>query len=226
MTKPLPLAHGYSHTTTVLDQVVTKDYQGPDAERRCATEAAALRALAGQLPVPRVLAAGPARLQTQLMPGVHGQDLIDAGLARAVLAACGSMLRRIHRLPVPAALPTAATKPATFLVHGDFGPNNVLLDHRAHAVTAVLDWEWAHAGDRLDDLAWTEFIVRMHHPAQVPALDAFYAGYGSRPAWPAVRHAILCRCQTLLQLCERSEPGGTGATTWAERIEIARSWAE
>ena len=32
------------------------------------------------------------------------------------------------------------------LVHGDYGPQNVLLDRADLEITAVLDWEWAHAG--------------------------------------------------------------------------------
>jgi aminoglycoside phosphotransferase (APT) family kinase protein len=32
------------------------------------------------------------------------------------------------------------------LVHGDYGPNNALLDSDASAVTAVLDREWGASG--------------------------------------------------------------------------------
>ncbi len=39
------------------------------------------------------------------------------------------------------------------LVHGDFKANNLLVD-RAGAIT-VIDWEMAHLGDPLEDLAWT-----------------------------------------------------------------------
>jgi aminoglycoside phosphotransferase (APT) family kinase protein len=38
------------------------------------------------------------------------------------------------------------------LCHGDAGPGNFLFDERG--VTALLDWEFAHWGDPLDDLAW------------------------------------------------------------------------
>jgi aminoglycoside phosphotransferase (APT) family kinase protein len=40
----------------------------------------------------------------------------------------------------------------TSLCHGDAGPLNFL--HDGGAVTAMLDWEFAHVGDPLDDLAW------------------------------------------------------------------------
>lgn len=39
------------------------------------------------------------------------------------------------------------------LVHGDFKANNLLCDREE--VTAVIDWEMAHIGDPVEDLAWT-----------------------------------------------------------------------
>jgi aminoglycoside phosphotransferase (APT) family kinase protein len=45
------------------------------------------------------------------------------------------------------------------LCHGDVGPGNFL--HAGGCVTALLDWEFAHLGDPLDDLAWLAF--RGHH---------------------------------------------------------------
>ncbi len=45
------------------------------------------------------------------------------------------------------------------LCHGDVGPGNFL--HEEGRVTALLDWEFAHLGDPLDDLGWLAF--RGHH---------------------------------------------------------------
>jgi aminoglycoside phosphotransferase len=223
---PQVLAHGYTHRTTQQGAFVTKAYQGPDAEARCARETAVLSALAGLAPVPAIVATGPASLQTALMPGMHGQDLIAAGLAGPVLAACGRMLRQIHQLAIPPALAGGPAPPGSVVVHGDYGPNNVLLDAQARAVTAVLDWEWAHAGDAGEDLAWCEFIVRLHHPGETRALDGFYAAYGPRPAWADVHGAILSRCRSMLAFCERWRPGGSSARNWTERLDIAGSWIE
>lgn len=55
------------------------------------------------------------------------------------------------------------------LVRGDKGLNNVLLDPDDRQVIAVLDWEWAHAEDPIEDLAWCEWVVRMNHPDDVDA---------------------------------------------------------
>lgn len=38
------------------------------------------------------------------------------------------------------------------LVHGDAGPGNFLFDH--DQLTALIDWEFAHLGDPLEDIAW------------------------------------------------------------------------
>ncbi len=38
------------------------------------------------------------------------------------------------------------------LVHGDLGPGNVL--HDGHHITGLCDWELAHVGDPMEDLAW------------------------------------------------------------------------
>ena len=44
-------------------------------------------------------------------------------------------------------------EPATLrLVHGDFRNGNLIIDERG--IAAVLDWEMAHAGDPMEDLAW------------------------------------------------------------------------
>ena len=59
--------------------------------------------------------------------------LIDLGLRRLAEAA--------------PALPEQAV-----LVHGDLGPGNVLHDGRR--VTGLCDWELAHVGDPMEDLAW------------------------------------------------------------------------
>jgi aminoglycoside phosphotransferase len=224
--EPELMAHGYTHMTSRLGDVVTKQYRGPEATARCAREAAVLAAVGGLLPVPPVIAAGPACLQTALVPGLHGQDLIAAGLAGPVLAACGRMLRRIHQLPLPPVLSHGASSTGAVLVHGDYGPNNVLLDARASDITAVLDWEWAHAGDRVEDLAWCEFILRLHHPGDVWALDAFYDSYRARPAWQDLHQAIVDRCRSMLELCQRWEPDGVGVASWTERLATVRTWTQ
>lgn len=49
----------------------------------------------------------------------------------------------------------------TVVCHGDVGPGNFL--HDGHRVTALLDWEFAHLGDPMDDLGW--WVFRGHDMA-------------------------------------------------------------
>lgn len=183
------MPHGYTNQTTRDGLVVTKSYQGPEAARRCAREAAALSALAGRLPVPPVIDRGDTTLRLGFMLGVPGQELIDDGLAWQVLCACGQMLRRIHAIDPAEMHVLGRHDDSAVLVHGDYGPQNALLDAAAREVIAVVDWEWVHAGDPVEDVAWCEWIVRMHHREHVAALNSFFDAYGRRPAWPARQQA-------------------------------------
>ena len=87
-----------------------------------------------------------------LLPGL--QELLDEGRAAPVLEAAGRALRRLQD-QVPG------------LVHGDCGPQNLLLEPRTCDVVAVLDGEFAHQGEAVEDVARAEWIVRMHHPGAV-----------------------------------------------------------
>lgn len=218
------MPHGYTNRTVRSGPVVTKEYQGPDAATRCAREAAALNALAGTLPVPPLIETVDTRVSMELMAGVPGQDLIDAGLASGVMRACGRMLRCIQAADPSLVLGDA--QPAGVLVHGDYGPNNVLLDPAAVRVSAVVDWEWVHAGDPVEDLAWCEWIVRMHHPGHVGALGDLFEGYGHRPAWAERQRAMLAMCRAQLRLGERWEPGGDLVRLWRDRLDTTEAWTE
>jgi aminoglycoside phosphotransferase len=220
------MPHSYTNLTTRDDSVVTKSYQGPDARVRCAREAAVLSAVAGHLPVAPVLGSSDTSLSLRFMPGVPGQELIEAALAEPVLRACGQMLRRVHAIDPEQAHVGDNRERSAVLVHGDYGPQNILLDAATREVTAVLDWEWAHAGDPVEDLAWCEWIIRMHHGAHVGALGSFFGAYGQRPAWAARQQAMVAQCRNLLALSQRREPSGTSVHLWAQRLRATESWAE
>ena len=67
-------------------------------------------------------------------------------------------LRHLRRNPPP-----EAAKPA--VVHGDYRSGNFLFTPEDGKISAILDWEMAHIGDPLEDIAW--------------AID---------PMWPMTRH--------------------------------------
>ncbi|NUO43052.1 MAG: phosphotransferase [Streptomyces sp.] len=215
-----PLKHGYTNRTVTDGAVVAKTYEGPGAELRLRGEHRLLTRLQGRLPVPPVRAADARTLTLGFMAGVPGQELLEEQPA-AVLTSCGEMLRRIHAIPLDVATVGGV------LVHGDFGPQNVLLDPGTFAVTAVVDWEFAHVGDPVEDLAWCEWIVRMHHPHHRHQLPAFFRAYGAQvPPWPVRRRAMLDRCEALRRFCADGEPGGPGERLWRERTTLTSGWRE
>jgi hypothetical protein len=117
----------------------------------------------------------------QHIAGVHGQDLIAAGHAAAVLRSCGRTLRQVQSVAAADVFDDLPAGSPVVLVHGDYGPNNMLFDPVTVATAAVLDWEWAHPGEPVEDLAWCEWIIRMHHPEAVDELDNLFDGYGGPP---------------------------------------------
>lgn len=117
--------------------------------------------------------------------------------------------------------------PDSVLVHGDFGPNNVLLDPGTFAVTGLLDWEFAHIGRRIEDLAWCEWIVRTHHPTHRDAMGEFFAGYGGIVApWHARQAAMIRRCLELEAFCRRWDAGSASIRVWASRVEATAAREE
>ncbi|MFG2455482.1 phosphotransferase family protein [Streptomyces sp. NPDC048523] len=221
-----PLKHGYTNRTVGDGAVVEKTYEGPEADLRFRREHALLTRLQGRLPVPPVQGTTEATLTLGFMAGAPGQELLSTGQPEAVLASCGELLRRIHGI-APSVLPEDAPRAEKVLVHGDFGPNNVLLDPVTFEVTAVVDWEFAHLGDPVEDLAWCEWIVRTHHPEHRIALNSFFRAYGGEvPPWPVRRAAMLTRCEELRQFCDRWEPNGPGVRLWQGRAAATADWQE
>ncbi|MGH8792083.1 MAG: phosphotransferase family protein [Stackebrandtia sp.] len=218
---PRRFHHGGTNDTFQVGDEVVKEYTGPDAHRHADTEARVLRAVAAKLPVPAVRSIAGARLSFDFVPGRHAQDLLTPDTAGEILAACGRVLADIHAAPL--SLVTEDKSVSGVLVHGDFGPNNILLAENSLNVAAVLDWEWAHPGEPLEDLAWCEWVVRTHHPDCVDALPHLHHGYGAAAApWPQRRAAMLSKCRTF-QAHARRRHDGT-ASMWQRRAAITAAW--
>jgi tRNA A-37 threonylcarbamoyl transferase component Bud32 len=208
------LVHGYTNQSWLDGGLVVKQYRNGDAAERMQTEVATLTRVAGVVPVPDVIEVDTARARVTVafVPGRHGQELIDEGHATHVLQAAGWVLRRLHdQMPG--------------LVHGDYGPQNLLLEPESLEVVAVLDWEFAHDGNPVEDLAWAEWIVRMHHPDAVRHLPALFAAYRGRPAWRR-RHATMQdRCAMLREVC-LARDDHVAADMWRTREQLTSNWRE
>lgn len=220
------MRHGYLNSTERVPLGVRKSYRGPDALARARAEFAALTCLADLMPVPAVLQRHTDRsIVTEFRAGAHGQDLIAAGQAEGVLASCGLVLRRLHSLPT-SVLSAGAHPPTHVVVHGDFGPNNGLFDPQDCTVAALLDWEFCGVGSAIGDVAWCEWIVRMHHPAAVKSLAAFFDAYGERPSWDERQRAMVDRCRWLEAFERRWDPDGDGVRRWQERRRVTAAFTE
>ena len=174
------MPHGYTNATSTDGRRVVKRYLGPDAAERQSAETLALTRLAGRLPVPVLLDQTDGRIEVGWIAGVPGQERLETD-PEQVLYVVGETARRLLSLDVDA-VPGLPRRPGgEVLVHGDFGPQNLLLDRDTGQLTAIVDWEFTHIGDRLTDIAWAEWILRTHHPHLVGALPSLFAGYQDRP---------------------------------------------
>jgi aminoglycoside phosphotransferase (APT) family kinase protein len=106
------------------------------------------------------------------------------------------------------------------LCHGDAGAGNFL--HEGGRVTALLDWEFAHLGDPIDDLAWV--LVRSHLLGGEEEMRAALPAWSQRAGLPLdgariryYRALVLLRmgisCQVALGHARRSK-GAMDTTTY------------
>ena len=223
---PPRLPHGYTnatfteHRTSSGEPTVVKRYLGPDQDERLTREVRALQALAGRFPVPPLLEHDASRIVVGFLAGVPGQELLERKPVQ-VLHEVGRAARRLHGLDLGGAF--GQPREGSVLVHGDFGPQNMLFDAR-YRVAAVVDWEFSHVGDPIEDLAWAEWIVRTHHPDLAYALGALFDGYGSRPSWAERHSAMLAKCAQLRAFARRWST--ESAAVWRQRIEATEAFAE
>jgi aminoglycoside phosphotransferase len=218
------LKHGYTNATATDGRTVVKRFLGPDAEIRQHNEVVALTALAGVLPVPPVVSAADGELTLGLADGRPGQELLEEQPER-VLHAVGRLARRLAAVDLAQVVALDAAPNGTVLVHGDFGPQNVLLDPATVEPTSLLDWEFAHIGDPVEDVAWAEWIVRTHHADLVPALSALFDGYGAEPPWPVRQESMIEKCRWLLGFTRRWPGGGNaGVELWQRRLAATEAF--
>jgi Ser/Thr protein kinase RdoA (MazF antagonist) len=180
-------------------------------------EVDAIRRTAGRVPAPSILDVDEAGCTVTLarLPGRHGQELILEGFGDRVLEVAGRTLRVLH----------ADSDEASTWTHGDYGPQNLLYDEATLDVTGVLDWEFARPGRPITDLAWAEWIVRMHHPHALSSLAYLFRGWGNEPSWSNRQAAMLETCRRFLARAE-SMGDQPAAEVWSRRADITASWAQ
>jgi aminoglycoside phosphotransferase (APT) family kinase protein len=145
-----------------------------------------------QLPLPTLL---PVRSVADHVRGeldIWEGRLDQSGRAEPFLRACFAWLR--------AHVPDVDGPPS--LVQGDTGPGNLL--HDGEHLTAVLDFELAHLGDPMEDLAW---IGTRNAQEPVPDFDALLDAYvhaGGRLDRPRIRfHLVFAELRIAVLAIER-----------------------
>ena len=108
------------------------------------------------------------------------------------------------------------------LCHGDAGAGNFLFEKEQ--VTAILDWEFAHLGDPLDDIAWV--LVRSHLLGGGHEMKAALPVWSAHAGLPLVAERIrYYRAMVLLRMaisCQvalgHAQKGGAMDTTTYEML--------
>jgi hypothetical protein len=146
------------------------------------------------LPVPRVLPGTRMdALRLSYVPGLPAMAAIEAGHGSRVLRAMGEAIRAVQRID-PSRFGTAE---AGVVVHGDFAPYNVIVSEDGAEVRAIVDWEAAHVGDSLVDLAWCEWQCQRLFPRHGYALSELFAGFGWSPSRAVLDAALDARLSEL-----------------------------
>jgi aminoglycoside phosphotransferase len=219
------LTHGYTNATRRLPDGRVEKWFSASARERALIEAGCLTQLAGVLPVPTLISCDRdlGVLVMDEAHGRHGQELIEDGHATDVLELVGRTLRVLQQVSVETVPGLPGQGPV--IAHGDFGPQNMLLDLGRGTVTALLDWEFAHRGNAVEDLAWAEWIVRMHHPMATEKLPALFSSAGITASWSTRQDAMVLRCEQLRLLCEANHDSA-GSDVWRTRAATTARWSE
>lgn len=104
------------------------------------------------------------------------------------------------------------------LVHGDLNPKNVLLDPDTLEVTALLDWEFAHAGHPFTDLG---NLVRFDRaPAYVDGVVAAWTERHGGSTEQTLALAEAADLPALLELATRRGQNPVADRAWARTKEL------
>ena len=189
------------------------------------TEFTSLTRLHGHYPLPEVVhfdRSAPTLLLSEVV-GRHGQELIDQGLEAMVLRMTGTQLAELQALD-PLIVPGLKGR-GDVIVHGDFGPQNTLYSVDVSHVAGVLDWEMAHFGSPIEDLAWSEWIIRMHHSKAQDDLPELFTASDLSFNWSDRQASMVRQCRHYLDYCEASELPA-GVAEWQRRLDATERWQE
>lgn len=216
--------HGSNNAIHRDGDRVVKRFVGPRAEERCSLERRAVASLHGQLPVPEMLLSDEMSRTTRFVPGVNGRVALAEGDAADVLKLSGQTLRMLQAVPARTVFEDAPD--SLVVVHGDCGPNNLVVEPGTGQVAAVADWEWCHPGESVKDVAWCEWTIRAHHPEYVHLLGGFFDAYGATPPWPERHAAMVTNLRQLLAFAIDRDGDSPTVTARKEQLSTTEQWSQ
>lgn len=152
---PRPLFRAEAGTALGSPFMIIERIAGLDTRKAMAADGGADRGKIGQILVSALarLHARHAALVADILPG-DGADAPARELAkwRTVIADSGDPSAAL-RIAIQWLETNSFKVENPVIVHGDYKANNILL--KAGTEPVIIDWELAHVGDPLEDLAWT-----------------------------------------------------------------------
>ncbi len=206
---------------TISQDHVIKRYIGPGAFHRWQTEKYILIAVANTIPVPKMLInTNEAEISIGVVPGKSCDTLMSLGNSQQLFHNIGLALRTIHQFPVQD-LTGNIQGNGSALIHGDFNIYNIMFDLNMMTDICILDWEWAHLGESVEDLAWMEWSIRMNFTKFEKDLPYFYEAYGEIPDWRYRKDAMILQCNRNLEYARMIGERKT-MQQWQHRAQITK----
>jgi aminoglycoside phosphotransferase (APT) family kinase protein len=185
-----------AHLLTTLEPGVRLSEVLPRADDRLLTaladEVARVLAALGGMPFlrPAAFLDGELRLADRVAPAADLGEWLEQHAAGPVLGSWDRGLLASLREVCDRAGDLLDQVQRSCLVHSDFNPKNILVDPHTGTVTAVLDWEYAHAGNPFADLGnllrfergngWSHRVLERFVARTPPApADPLALGYAS-----------------------------------------------
>lgn len=123
------------------------------------------------------------------VPKLHGGDVLSDTWAVYDFVGGGSPVFEKAEAWLEANRPST---PEKVIVHGDLRLGNLIVDD--HGLAAAIDWELAHLGDPLEDLAWVCVKAwrfgEPHEVAGLGSIDELVAAYENAGGRPVDRDAL------------------------------------
>jgi thiamine kinase-like enzyme len=219
------LPYGYTNSTHLENRIVVKTYSGTSAQSRFLTELVIYQQLHDMPFMPELVDCDKDALtiSTRYVESRHAQDLLEE-YSDIIPFTLGKLARELQSVKIDTIVDSKRSK-TDVLVHGDFGPQNLLFAPESFSEFYLVDWEWAHFGDRFEDIAWAECIIRMHYDSNQQMIASLYRGFGIVPPWEARHELVIRKCENILDFAKQDD-NSQAISMWIDRVAQVKSFKE